>query len=272
MQKLQNIHSHSIYCDGTLTLEEMIKAAIDKGCGSFGFSGHSYAPFDEKHCMSPENTIKYINEIKQLQKKYEGSIELFIGIEQEYHGDHVQGDFDFIIGAAHYIKNGETLVCVDGGAEAQKQECFDNYGGDYYSMAEAYFATIADVVSKTKADIVAHFDLIAKYNFGGTLFDETHPRYMAAALSSMDEILKTHKLFEVNTGAMFRFDKPEPYPAVHLLKELRERGGEVIITSDSHHAESICFKFDEMRELVKSCGFRYVKQLTSEGFIDIQCR
>ena len=269
MFKLQNIHSHTVYCDGTLTLEEMVKAAISKGCDSFGFSGHSYAPFDAKHCMSRENTSRYTTEIKQLQKKYAGKIELFAGIEQEYHGEQAQGDFDYIIGAAHYIKNGEVLVCVDGGAEAQQQECDTNYGGDFYAMAESYYETVANVARKTNADVIAHFDLIAKYNFSGNRFDESHPRYMSAALTAMDEILKTQRLFEVNTGAMFRFDKPEPYPSVLLLKELFARGGEVILSSDSHHAESICYKFDEMRELLKTCGYKYAKQFTKNGFVNV---
>ena len=269
MAKLQNIHSHTVYCDGTLTLEEMVKAAIAKGCDSFGFSGRSYAPFDTKNCMSPENTIRYISEIKQLKEKYAGQIELFTGIEQEYHGDNIREDVDFIIGSVHYIKKGEALVCIDGGEKAQKQECDTNYGGDYYEMAEGYFSATADVAVKTNADIVGHFDLIAKYNFGGQYFDESHPRYVGAALEAMDEILKTHRLFEVNTGAMYKFGKPEPYPSVLLLKELFKRGGEVIITSDSHHAESICYKFDEMCELLKSCGFKYMKQLTKDGFTEV---
>ena len=269
MAKLQNIHSHTVYCDGKLTLEEMVVAAIGKGCDSFGFSGHSYAPFDEGYCMSLEDTRRYMLEIGGLRDKYAGEIELFAGIEQEYYADQVQEDVDFIIGAVHHIKKGDRLVCIDGGDDLQKQECDTNYGGDYYSMAEDYFATMADVGRKTNADIVAHFDLITKYNLDGRRFDEAHPRYVGAALTAMDEILKTHRLFEVNTGAMFKFDKPEPYPSVFLLKELHERGGEVILSSDSHNAESICHKFGEMRELLKYCGFRYMKQLTKNGFVDV---
>ena len=269
MYKLQNIHSHTVYCDGALPLEEMVIAAIGKGCDSFGFSGHSYAPFDSEHCMSPENTLRYMSEIGHLKEKYAGKIELFLGIEQEHYSDEIPGGFDFVIGAVHYIKNGDALVCIDGGAELQKQECDTNYGGDYYSMAEGYFAAVADVAEKTSADIIAHFDLVTKYNFDGKLFDETHPRYVRAALAAMDEALKSCRLFEVNTGAMYRFNKPEPYPSAFLLKELFRRGGEVILSSDSHDAESICHKFDDMRELLATCGYRYVKQLTKEGFVDV---
>ena len=269
MTALQNIHAHTVYCDGRLTVEEMVDAAIHKGCDSFGFSGHSYAPFDSNHCMSQENTQRYILEIKQLKLKYAEQIELFLGIEQEFHSVQMPEGFDFVIGAVHYIRKRDILVCVDGGEKAQKLECDVNYGGNYYAMAEDYFETIANVVGKTNADLIGHFDLITKYNFSGCQFDETHPRYVNAALAAMDEILKTCKLFEVNTGAMYRFGKPEPYPSAFLLKELCKRGGEAILSSDSHDAESICFKFDEMKELLKTCGFKYIKRLTKNGFVDI---
>ena len=270
MTGLQNIHTHTIYCDGRLKPEEMVTAAIKKGCDSFGFSGHSHAPFDAKHSMSRDDTLIYISEVGRLKEKYADKIELFLGVEQEYHADAETESFDFIIGAVHYVKKGDELVCVDNGAQRQKQAVDTYFNGDYYAMAETYFATVANMMKNTDADIVAHFDLVTKYNFNGSLFDETHPRYISAALSAIDEILKKCRLFEVNTGAMYRFNKPEPYPSTFLLKELSKRGGEVILSSDSHDAESICHKFNEMRELAKVCGFKYIKRLTKTGFIDVK--
>ena len=269
MTKLQNIHSHTIYCDGSLTLEEMVLAAIAKGCDSFGFSGHSFAQFDRKHCMSMGNTLRYKDEIKELKTKYADRIELFLGIEQEYYSAVKPSGFDFIIGAVHYIKKGEALVCIDGGPKGQQLEVDTHYGGDHLALAEGYYATLANVAKGTNADIIAHFDLVAKYNFDGTLFDLTHKRYVDSALAAMDEILKTCNLFEVNTGAMYRYKKEEPAPSAFLLKELHSRGGEVILSSDSHDAESICYKFDFIAELLKTCGFKYAKQLTRNGFTNV---
>lgn len=293
---MQNLHTHTTYCDGSLPAEEMIDAALDKGCDSLGFSEHSYVAFDRKYSMSRAVAGEYIREINALRDKYEGVIEIFLGIERDYFTqpplydapaadaslpgesggqvrsgspDQERGDvFDYIIGSVHHVKMGDRFVTVDAGAKNQKQMALEHFGGDYYAMAEAYFETIADVVTKTGADIIGHFDLVAKYNFGGSLFDETHPRYVAAALGAMDEILKNHKLFEVNTGAMYRFGKPEPYPCTLLLKELCARGGEVILSSDSHDAASICYKFGEMKELLAACGYRYIKRLTKNGFVD----
>jgi len=273
MYRLQNLHSHTLYCDGLLSPEDMIIAAINRGCDSFGFSGHSYAPHDTGCSMTPDDTIKYFEEYAQLKSKYAEKIDLFLGIEQDYYTDIVTGlpnsPPDYSIGAVHDLLTGDIFSCIDSSERSQKRVCDEYFNGDYYAMAECYYETMADVINKTGADIVAHFDLIAKYNQGGKFFDETNSRYVASALTAMDEILKNHNLFEVNTGAMYKLGRQEPYPSLLLLKELRIRGGEVILSSDSHDGESIGYKFDDMKELLKHCGFKYVKQLTVNGFIDV---
>jgi len=271
MTGFQNLHTHTTFCDGALSPEDVINAALKKGCRSIGFSEHSHVSFD-KYSMTLEGTSEYVCEVNRLKGKYEGSIEIFLGIEQDYYSGKPPDGLDYILGTAHYIKSekGDGHICIDNGANLQMLAAERHFGGDYYAMAEGYFDVMSDLINKTSADIVGHFDLIAKYNFGGRLFDETHPRYVGAALRSMEAILEYCKVFEVNTGAMYRFGNPEPYPSVLLLKELRKRGGEVILSSDSHDEDSLFFMFDEMKELLKSCGYRYLKRLTRTGFIDVK--
>ena len=268
MAMFQNLHTHTTYCDGTLPPEEMIKAAIARGGSSIGFSEHSYVSFDEEYSMSLDDTPRYISEVNNLKKKYEGTIDVFLGIEMDYFTDKAPEGLEYIIGAAHHVEKSGKFITVDGCAEHLKKMNDEHFDGDYYAMAEAYFATVADVIHKTNADIVGHFDLISKNNVNGSMFDESHPRYLNAAIGAMEQVLKKRSLFEVNTGAMYRRGKSEPYPSVFLLKELQKRGGEVTLSSDSHCADSLFYKFDEMLELIKSCGFRYIKRFTKDGFID----
>jgi len=246
----------------------MIKAAIERGGSSIGFSEHSYVPFDEEYSMSLDDTPRYIDEIIKLKKKYEGTIDVFLGIEMDYFTDKAPEGLEYIIGAVHHVEKNGKFITVDGWAEHLVKMNEEHFDGDYYAMAESYFATVANVVRKTNADIVGHFDLIAKNNVNGSMFDETHPRYLDAAISAMEQVLKECNLFEVNTGAMYRRGKSEPYPSVILLKELQKRGGEVTLSSDSHCADSMFYKFDEMLELIKSCGFKYIKRFTGTGFVD----
>ena len=260
------MHSHTNYCDGSMTAEEMVLAALEKGCGSIGFSEHSHLTFDWYYSMTPVETRKYADEVNALKKKYEGQIEIFLGLERDYFSDIEPNiDFDFVIGSAHYVN---TEVCVDNGEINQRRMVDESFAGDYYAFIEGYFELISGIAGKTNADIIGHFDLVTKYNCCGSLFDEAHPRYVNASLGAMEEILKSCKLFEVNTGAMYRIGRPEPYPSAFLLRELQKRGGEVILSSDSHDGESICYNFHDMRELLKSCGFKYIKRLTKTGFTD----
>jgi len=271
MNGFQNLHTHTTFCDGALSPKSMVEAALKRNCRSIGFSEHSHISFDD-YSMTLEGTIEYVSEIKRLKAEYKGAAEVFLGIEQDYYSGKPPDGLDYILGSAHYVEQDDqdAIICIDNGASLQMLAAERHFGGDYYAMAEGYYAVMSDLIKKTRADIVGHFDLIAKYNFGGRLFDETNPRYVTAALGAMEAILEDCKIFEVNTGAMYRFGNPEPYPSVLLLKELCKRGGEVILASDSHDADSLFFKFDEMHELLKTCGFRYLKRLTKTGFVDMK--
>lgn len=44
--ELKNFHTHTTYCDGKNTAEEMILAAINQGFTALGFSGHSHTSID----------------------------------------------------------------------------------------------------------------------------------------------------------------------------------------------------------------------------------
>lgn len=41
---LANFHTHSTFCDGKNTPEEIVLAALEKGFVSIGFSSHGYTP------------------------------------------------------------------------------------------------------------------------------------------------------------------------------------------------------------------------------------
>ena len=59
MKYRQNLHTHTTFCDGKDTPEELIEAAIAKGFDSIGFSGHSYMFYAPNHSMSIAGTEQY---------------------------------------------------------------------------------------------------------------------------------------------------------------------------------------------------------------------
>ena len=73
-----DFHTHSTYCDGKLSLEEMTEAAILKKMDAIGFSGHSHTSFDETYCMSTEDTEKYIGRKADKNRKiYNGMMKTY---------------------------------------------------------------------------------------------------------------------------------------------------------------------------------------------------
>ena len=66
----QNLHTHTVYCDGKNTPEEMVTAAIELGFDTIGFSGHAPTKFNIDWDMDEEALKAYKNEIKILKDKY----------------------------------------------------------------------------------------------------------------------------------------------------------------------------------------------------------
>ena len=65
-----NFHTHTAFCDGKDTPEEMVLAAVDKGFTSLGFSGHAYFVLDAAISMDLEQQKLYRAEILRLKEKY----------------------------------------------------------------------------------------------------------------------------------------------------------------------------------------------------------
>ncbi len=253
---LEDFHIHTTYCDGKNSAEEMVRAAIDLNMTRLGFSVHSYIAYDEDYCIAKERTSEYVAEIRALAEKFKDKIEILCGVEQDYFSIEPTDGFDYVIGSTHAVKKGDEYIEVDNTAEILADAANRLYGGDFIALAEDYFNTHADVVRKTNADIIGHFDLITKFNQDKRLFDTDDPRYVAAAKAALDKLLTYGKPFEINTGAISRGYRKEAYPEEWQLRYIAENGGRVILSSDSHSTETLCYKFEECERIARDMGFR----------------
>ena len=249
-------HVHTAFCDGKNTSGEVANAAFRLGVDTLGFVAHSYTDFDTGYCIKRESIGAYKQTIAELKKEYSGRMRILCGVEQDYLSAPQTDGFDYVIGSVHYFEKDGRIFSVDKTAKEQKAAADELFGGDFYALAELYYSTVADVVNRTGADIIGHFDLISKFNKGGRLFDEGHPRYVAAWQCAADELLRTGKPFEVNTGAISRGYTSRPYPSRDMLLYILARGGNVVLNSDSHSADTVCFQFDIWRTYLISLGFK----------------
>ena len=254
MTATKDLHAHSTYCDGKCSPEEMVKAAIEKGLTVFGISGHSYTAFDKSYCMQLADIPRFIAEMRYLRAKYFDRIHVLCGTEQDYYSDYPTDAFDYVIGSVHYLHFSDAYIPVDWYADTLRKAAEQYCGGDIYALCEEYYRTVGDVVNKTGCDLIGHFDLISKFNGApAPLFDERHPRYVAAWQRAVDQLLPTGVPFELNTGGVYRGYKDTPYPSPEIQTYILRHGGRLVPSSDAHTTDAIAFGFDSLPLEGKAC-------------------
>ncbi len=262
----QNLHTHTTYCDGADSPEEVIICAMEKGFSSIGFSGHSYNHYSEFWAKVGDKTEEYKKDVLSLKEKYKGRFDVFLGLEVEDCSVIDDSDYDYLIGAVHYLNVDNTYKTFDGNANAVRNMINEYFGGDGMKYAKAYFRAVSKLPNKGNLDIVAHFDLITKHIDRENFFDITSKEYKNAAFEAIEAISGEIPFFEVNTGAIARGYRKTPYPMPDIIKELKRRGFGAVITSDCHDKNMLDCKFDDATELLKSCGYTEKYILTESGF------
>lgn len=250
-----NFHTHTTFADGKHSAREMILSAIEMGGEAIGFSEHGYTPMDHSWCMMPSTTEEYIKEIRALIPEYADRIKVYCGIEADYYTEFERSKFDYVIGSVHYVEKDGFYIPMDKSAKDTLDGIENYYGGDPVALARDYFSLVADVVRKTDADIIGHFDVIYKFNEKEPFFDENSKELIGIATDAIDALIPYGKPFEINTGAISRGYKTRPYPSSRLIDYIGARGGSVIMSSDSHNRETIYYALDEAYELLATRNF-----------------
>lgn len=266
---LQNLHTHTVFGDGAGTPERMARRALAAGCASLGFSEHSPLPpaaDPDGWSMAASDVAAYRAEILALREKYRDRLAIFLGLEQDVDSPAPEGDWDYLIGSVHSVRADGRFLSVDESPEAFARSVREHFGGDSLAFAGAYYRRAAGAAEKTGCQVVGHFDLVAKFNEGGRFFDEAAPRYRRAALEALEAVMERDVIFEINTGAISRGYRAAPYPAPFLLEAIRQKGGRVCITSDSHSADTIVHAFPHAAALAEAAGFRETWVLAKDGF------
>jgi histidinol-phosphatase (PHP family) len=260
---LCNYHTHTTYCDGNNTPEEVVVAAIEKGFYSLGFSGHAYTSYDLRYCM--KDTLGYIKEINKLKKKYADKIQIYLGIEEDSAHYVNRSDFDYILGSCHYFHVGDNHYPIDSDYDCFKK-CLEVFKYDITKLSEHYYSHFVDYISKRKPDIVGHFDLITKYDEIDVMRFLNNPEYIKVSEKYMEIASQNDVIFEVNTGAISRGYRTLPYPQENLLYILKKNNGKVILSSDSHSIDTLDFYFTDAEKILRDVGFDHVYELDKGMF------
>jgi len=248
-----NYHTHTTWCDGADTPEAVVMSAIAKGYEAIGFSSHVAFPERIPGMLDPDKGLEYAADIRRLQAKYIDHIKVFLGVEADY----IPGvtvperslysalNPDYMIGAVHYVVTDDgSRVPVDNLPRMTMEGVAAHFQGSVEAYIRAYFRQLREMVSQYEFDIVAHLDLIRKFNVRNPYFDEDAAWYRDELEQTADVVAASGKIVEVNTGAISRGWLDDAYPSRPFRALLRERGVRFILSADAHAADTIDCAFE----------------------------
>ena len=275
-----NLHTHSTWCDGKNSPEEMLLAAIDKGFTTLGFSGHCIHPLnpefytpDDSLWHIPSDKIKaYADDIKSLKEKYAEKIEVLLGFEADYFCSSVYGTAipdkknyaafspDYLIGAVHFVNTEKGFYTVDHHAEVIKENLIKLYSKangeiDGKRAVCEYFESERQMLKQGNFDILAHPDLLRKRNSQLKLFNEEESWYKEEVKATVKEIARAGVITEINTGAIARGAMDDLYPSRYFLEKLYENKLPICINSDAHTCDGLDCAFERAAEAARSIGY-----------------
>jgi len=272
--KWTNYHSHTNFSDGKGEPELYVKSALKQKMYAYGFSCHSPVPFTSGWNMKYENLLAYINEIQRLKKKYKGQIKLFLGMEIDYIKNIVginnynYLNLDYTIGGVHFLgffKDGSAWD-YDGGKIKYEKGLKEIFGNDIKKLVKYYYQQVNNMIINEKPNIIAHLDLIKKYNKGNYFFDENEKWYKDIVLESLKIIANNNLIVEVNTRGVLKGIDNEFYPSNFILDKCKELNIKLCLSADAHNPKDVMALLPEAKNLLITKGFKEIFIFDEEGW------
>lgn len=225
-------------------MEDYVRAALDKGLRRLFFLEHFEAGINTDYpCwLGPEDFLYYRREGERLRRRYQGKIEIGLGVEVGYNPaalpeikefltanswDRVGISCHFLaIGSRHY-----NLLSSD----PRTLAVFSEYG--VVRTLSAYFTRLAEAVELLPGTILCHLDAALRH----------HPE-VAAPLAELSLGPVCDRIFqamaargmalEINTSG-FSHRRKLAYPAPELLARAAAYGLPLTVGSDAHRPQEV---------------------------------
>jgi len=251
------------------TLQEVIERAIGRGFTTYGLTEH--APryhqqelFADEAGLSPADLAAmfeaYLPAARELQHRHAGRIEILVGFEAEPiprpGEDWTQqtldisrdGKFDYMVGSIHHIEG----VFIDSNPE-QTQQLAKQLGG-MGELQRRYFQQVAEMVQRLRPQVVAHLDLVRKYDG----FDASFDKPILAQIEGVLEVIRdVGSVLEVNAAPARRGTGPV-YPLPGILQRACAMAVPVTLSDDSHGPADVGVGLDACMAALATAGYRQV--------------
>jgi histidinol-phosphatase (PHP family) len=244
-------HMHTARCHHARgTMEEYVQAGIQRGLKRIVFLEHLEAGIEyfETTWLTDEDFDRYFEEGRQLRKKYQGVIDIGLGVEVGYNPHKLneirtrlaQWQWDRIGISYHFLHAPAGHLNLVS-SKPVNITALDKLGVD--RVMTAYYRDLRQAVLTLPGDVLCHCDAVlrhhpdaANFNLQEELVDDL-----------FDAVIEKKIAIEVNTSG-YKI-RNEPFPAIGLLKKAVALGIPLVAGSDAHRPEDVGRYFDRLTKL-----------------------
>ena len=246
-------HVHTSLCRHAVgSMEEYVLAAIGKGLKKIIFLEHMEEGIEyfSRTWLTEDEFDLYFEEGTRLQKRYDGRIEIELGVEVGYNPECVdillhrlkKRQWDRIGLSHHFCR-------LEGHAEhlnllsSQKSNIRILLENDPDELLSRYFDTLAAAVQQVPADVLCHLDAGLRH-----CPDLELSRHHHEQIDSLLGLVKEHEMMlEINTSGYKHRNTPYPPPSV--ISRAMALGIKLTAGSDAHAPKDVGRCFDRLENL-----------------------
>ena len=193
--------------------------------------------------------LKYVGQIKNLNKKY--SNKFFLGIEIGYTPDSEKRIEDFLKDKNFNLK----LLSIHQNGNYDYM-CVNKKLISLEVLIQEYFEQMIQALeSSIEFNVLAHFEYgLRMIDISVTDFDNLASVFLNKII---ELIVKKEIAFEVNTKSMYKYKKENLYNYM-IEKYIGEGGRLFTLGSDAHNIKEYAYKFDEAKNFLLSKNIKEI--------------
>ncbi len=228
-------------------MDEYVLSGIAKGLQEIVFLEHMEAGVDyfESTWLTEQDFDHYFREGRRLQEKYQGEIQILLGVEVGYSPGHSEEllqrlaarKWDRIGISYHFMPDpngGHHLNLVS--RKEKNIKAIANHGCD--KILRHYFKTLTEAVEILPGTVLCHLD--AALRFQPDISIDT--AYLQPIRTLLTTIKKKEMALELNCSGFHI--RGEPFPARFIVEEALKLGIPLLPGSDAHRPEDVGRDFE----------------------------
>ncbi len=249
-------HVHTKLCHHARgEMEEYVLSAIDLGLRKLVFLEHLEVGINyfESTWLTEDDFDFYHEEGKRLQKKYQGSLEIGLGVEVGYNPHFLEEikrrlalhAWDRIGISYHFLKTDSTYLNLVSSRQINI-DALDRLGVN--EVVKRYYITLKEAVDKLPGQVLCHIDAVMRHHPNVTIT----PEHNTLIDDLLEAVACNNMSLEVNTSG-YRI-KDAPYPSLDILRKAIKKNIPLVAGSDAHRPEDVGRDFDRLASLIEEIG------------------